>query len=83
MLKMKSLDASRKAIVITDDCDDSSMLFSYDIFICKLVSGQLVQISDCWDYSRTTMKHLKMFIDEYARFAYVNKKEFERRIEEL
>lgn len=83
MLKMKALDKSRKAIVITDDYDDSAMLFSYDTFICKLVSGQLVQVSDYWDYSRTTMKHLKMFIDKYARFNYVDKKEFEKRIEEL
>ena len=29
-----------------------------------------------WDYSKTTLKHLKMFINEYTSFNYENKQQF-------
>ena len=29
-----------------------------------------------WDYSKTTMKHLKMFINEYTCYRYDNKYQF-------
>jgi len=35
-----------------------------------------------WDYSRTTMKYLKQFINEETNYTYENKKQFEKLIEE-
>lgn len=29
-----------------------------------------------WDYSKTTLKHLKMFVDRYTCFDYENKQHF-------
>lgn len=29
-----------------------------------------------WDYSKTTLKHLKLFINEYTYFKYDNKQQF-------
>lgn len=29
-----------------------------------------------WDYSKTTLKHLKIFINEYTKFNYENKQQF-------
>ena len=33
-----------------------------------------------WDYSKTTMKHLKIFINEYTYFTYENKQQFLKEI---
>ena len=33
-----------------------------------------------WDYSKTTMKHLKIFINKYTYFSYENKQQFLKEI---
>ena len=33
-----------------------------------------------WDYSKTTLKHLKIFINEYTCYAYENKQQFLKEI---
>ena len=49
---------------------------SYDSLIA-IVEGENLYINwSYWDYSKTTLKHLKLFINTYTRFEYENKQQF-------
>ena len=37
---------------------------------------ELLLNNDKWDYSKTTLKHLKMFINEYTEYRYTSKLDF-------
>jgi len=41
----------------------TSYLQSYDSIVCKVVEGGTTTFGADWDYSRTTLRHLKGFID--------------------
>jgi len=45
------------------------------------VGGELTIYSD-WDYSKTTLKYLKQFINEETSFTYENKAQFEKLMKE-
>lgn len=57
---------------------------SYDSFICEIEYGTITKIGYNWDYSRTTSKHLKWFLEKYMRYEnpYLTKKDFRKFIEE-
>lgn len=60
---------------------------SYDSFICEIqvreIQGnRIIKVGKNWDYSRTTMKYLKWFLEEYLWDSpYTSKKDFEKFLE--
>lgn len=81
MIKVEFLDNNRKALVIMNDKTDEIMLFSYETHICTVKNCEIVELTHYWDYSRTTLKHLKQFLDNhYFNDKYINKKDFEERM---
>lgn len=55
---------------------------SYDSQICDWDGSQLKLYSD-WDYSRTTLKFFKWFLEDYTRIPYESKSKFDRNLDEL
>lgn len=56
---------------------------SYKTTICKYntITKKININAMFWDYSQTTLKQLKHFINNYTDFNYENKKQFEREIQ--
>lgn len=81
MIEVKYLDNSKKALMITNYDTDEIMLFSYETHICTVRYCNIIVLTEYWDYSRTTLKHLKQFLDNhYFNDKYINKKDFEERM---
>ena len=51
---------SYKTLISVYDCETKQMLINWRY----------------WDYSKTTMKHLKIFVNRFTYFDYVNKQQF-------
>ena len=49
---------------------------SYDTLIAILEGEKLYISWENWDYSKTTLKHLKLFVNEYTPFVYETKHQF-------
>lgn len=51
---------------------------SYATLICMWASNEkkLYINWSMWDYSKTTLKHLKQFINQYTPFEYLTKQDF-------
>ena len=49
---------------------------SYNTLIAILEGGKLFISWQYWDYSKTTLKHLKLFVNEYTPFTYESKHQF-------
>ena len=49
---------------------------SYKNRICEYRNGKLYLNGDMWDYSNTTRKHFKQFINEYTPFTYEDKEQW-------
>ena len=63
---------------------DRGVVFqSYDSFICEIEMGDITKIGYNWNFSRTTSKHLKWFLEKYLRYnnPYTTKKDFEKYLE--
>lgn len=56
---------------------------SYHTLICELHGDKLILNEDYWDYSNTTRKHFKKFINEYTRFNYENRMQWIKEIRRL
>jgi hypothetical protein len=56
---------------------------SYNTVICEFhtYTDELFLNEDNWDWSNTTRKYFKKFIDEYTTLTYGTKKEFLKEIE--
>ena len=54
---------------------------SYDSIIAYKINEKCYLTSK-WNYSRTTMKYLYLFLEDYCYFNKLNKKEIEKLIEE-
>ena len=56
---------------------------SYDSMICKVDDSlHTIEFWRDWDYSKTTSKHLYMFLDEYTDLWILNKKQIQKMIDE-
>ena len=56
---------------------------SYDSVIAqKNYDDGKIYLSPSWDYSKTTLKHLYIFLRDYTRFSVNNKKDVEKGIKE-
>ena len=74
----------KKQFIIFED--NGTTFQSYDSPICK-VFGQmgeqkLILYGDVWDYSNTTRKYFKAFINEYTPFSYETKQQWLKEIEQ-
>jgi len=54
---------------------------SYDSKIVTLKNGMLKLEGDMWDYSVTTRRHFKTFINDKTPFTYENKQQWLKEIE--
>lgn len=60
---------------------DNGVAFQSYCSLIAVLSGQHLFINwNKWDYSKTTLKHLKMFINEYTPYTYENKQQFLKEI---
>ena len=47
---------------------------SYNSLVAKIDKDNVLHLSQYWDYSNTTMKHLRIFLDDYG-YNYSSSKE--------
>lgn len=60
------------------------ILYSYTSLIAIFnVENQRLNLTKLWDYSQTTLKQLKEFINNYTIYKYTTKKEFEKTIDNI
>lgn len=55
---------------------------SYNSPICKRFSDGSIMVGRDWDYSKTTAKHLAIFMRDYCRREYPGRKKFQKEIDE-
>lgn len=60
---------------------DEVTFFSYNSKICILKAGKIVFLNK-WDYSNTTRKYFKQFLDRFSLEEYKDKKSFEKFVDE-
>lgn len=60
---------------------DEITFFSYETKICILKAGKIVFLAK-WDYSNTTSKYFKQFLDIFSLEEYKDKKTFEKFVDE-
>lgn len=65
--------------IITDG--NKKVFQSYDSKIA-VSNGVELEIYPHWDYSKTTLRYLKQFINEETRYEYETKKQFEKMIDD-
>ena len=61
--------------------DDKITFQSYDSEVCYEKNGKLYLKGDVWDYSVTTRRHFKTFINDKTPFTYENKQQWLKEIE--
>lgn len=77
---MEILENKNNMSIIRDNVENlvffsyTSEVATYDKYNNKLY------LTDLWNYSQTTLKQLKYFINNYTSFKYENKKIFENEI---
>lgn len=83
-IRIEYLDKSNKALVVENEATNEYILFSYDTQICVVKYGKIIRVTKFWNYSRTTLKHLNLFLRNYGNTnnQYNNKKDFEKRMKE-
>ena len=76
-IKVVQLANKNQFAIYYKDNDRRLVAFqSYDTLICWLEGNKLYINYSMWDYSKTTSKHLKIFINEYTMFNYENRLQF-------
>lgn len=82
---MKILENQKNMTIIKETSDTNAVkytLFSYNALIATYYSNDhYLELTSKWNYSQTTLKHFKYFINEFTCFIYDTKKEFEKVIE--
>lgn len=76
MFDNKSYNIANNQMIIEEDT--YLTFYSYNTCIAKFnkKDNKLYLNSEMWDYSKTTRRYFKLFIEEYTNLAYKNKKEF-------
>lgn len=65
------------------DCDWKTIFQSYESIICIIdYMNKTITFWIDYDYSKTTSKHLKLFLSDYLYFDYENKKELQKTIKD-
>lgn len=72
---------NKNNFTILKDNIKNLIFFSYNSHIATYdKENEKLYITILWDYSQTTLKQLKNFINNYTSFNYENKKQFEQEI---
>lgn len=73
---MEILETAKNMLIAKNN--DKITFFSYNqkIATYDTITG-LLYLTDLWDYSQTTLKQLKHFVNNYTKYTYTTKKEFE------
>lgn len=67
---------------IITDAYNNLIFQSYDTRICIYKNNKLYLYSDMWDYSNTTRKYFKQFVNEYTNFKYEDKQQWLKEIKQ-
>lgn len=67
--------ANNQSILVLDN---QLHFYSYGSYICSYNKDthELTLNNDMWDYSNTTRKYFKKFLEEYTAIPYINKSKF-------
>lgn len=61
---------------------DATYFQSYNSIIAKIDKDNKLTVSSKWDYSKTTMKHLYIFLTNYGYYDFAGAKNMRKAIEE-
>lgn len=79
-MRVENLNGYANQFVI--DNDKETTFQSYNSEICSIFDNRVLKlVSTMWDYSVTTRRHFKAFINEYTPFTYENKQQWLKEIE--
>lgn len=78
---MKIIENKNNLVILENE--NTIYFISYQTTICEYDREKriLKLNANYWDYSQTTLKQLKYFINNYTCFNYETKKQFEKEIE--
>ena len=76
-VSVSQLENKNQFVIYYKDSEKNYVCFqSYRTLIAIYSYNKLYINWSYWDYSKTTSKHLKIFINEYTNFKYEDKKQF-------
>ena len=78
---IENLGNNQTVIFETNEEGNKKVFFSYNSLIAEWKDGSLTLGID-WDYSKTTLKYLYIFLRTYTNTKYKSKKEIEKAIKE-
>lgn len=84
MMNVKNIRNSKGNIVANQFVitgEEGVAFQSYNSLIATYKDGVLILEDDMWDYSATTRRHFKTFVNDYTSLEYENKAKFEKLIE--
>ena len=77
---MRILDNKNNMLILKDNLKNL-IFFSYKSHIATFDKcNNKLYLTDLWNYSQTTLKQLKEFVNYYTSFTYTTEKEFEKEI---
>ena len=65
-MKIKQLENKNQFVIFGDNGEIEFQ--SYDSLIARIDKKGILELSNRWDYSKTTLKHFYIFLDEYFSF---------------
>ena len=78
-MRVENLNGYANQFVI--DNDKETTFQSYNSEICSIFDNRVLKlVSTMWDYSVTTRRHFKAFINEETPFTYENKQQWLKEI---
>ena len=78
---MKIIENKNNMIIMRDNVENL-VFFSYQSHIATYDKyNSKLYITNLWDYSQTTIKQFKNFINNYTTFNYETKQQFQKEIE--
>lgn len=76
MLKVENYNGRANQFLLFDNTTDSLVFQSYQSIIAESIDGELTIIYNDWDYSKTTIKWFKKFVNEFTKDTYETKQQF-------
>ena len=78
-VRVEQLHNKNQFVIYYNDNERNRHLVAFQSYntLIAILEGEKLYISwQYWDYSKTTIKHLKLFVNEYTPFTYDNKQQF-------
>lgn len=87
-MRVENMENSRGNVVknqfLIKDTEKGTIIFqSYDSKVCtwSTHNKKLILNGDVWDYSNTTRKFFKQFLESYTNIKYISKQDFLKLLE--